>query len=207
MAFDFSKMLKFSQESISSFASKHPHETFYAFAIDGDMLCFNSEESASATLKSYRDKWEQQHRELSSLDDLNVEEKKQAEWLLRALGKHAGIDLNDQAACLAFVNKHRTRSRENGCKYHTPEGIANLRENTGDWEHQGFATLTSKTGFDNDLYQDHYDAAADSDDGHAPDTDYAKAMTALVEGLVAMDVFVSLKRAPDFKASWVDHDY
>jgi hypothetical protein len=111
--------------------------------------------------------------------------------------------LNSEECAAVTLKKYQERWE----RYRTPEGIKELRENSGDWEYQGFARLERKFGFDDQLYQVHYDAAAKSSNGHAPDTEYSKAITELVARLLAMDAFSCLKRSSDFKASWVDHDY
>jgi hypothetical protein len=79
--------------------------------------------------------------------------------------------------------------------------------NTGDWAYQGFADLTEEHGFDAELYNDHYYAAMETDDGHAPNTEYAKTMTSLVEKLKEVKAFELLNVTDDFTATWVDHSY
>jgi hypothetical protein len=207
MAFDIDKMTSFSISAIRAFSERHQSETFYAFAIDASMLCLNSEECAAATLTKYRDKWIQSTRELQSINHMTEADKKESKFVLDLAAKYKGLNLSDAEACLAVINRSRARRREEGCTYFTPQGVLTLRENTGDWEYQGFARLDEKHGFDHLLYSEHYDAAAESDDGHAPDSDYAKAMTSLVSALIAADAFSCLKRSSDFKISWVDHDY
>jgi hypothetical protein len=91
--------------------------------------------------------------------------------------------------------------RIKGCRYSTEEGNRELRDNTGDWAYQGFANLASKHGFDEELYQEHYDAAAESENGHAPYTEYAKAMTELTSALVSTEAFACLRRSAAFTAS------
>ena len=56
------------------------------------------------------------------------------------------------------------------------EEAFDLKMNTGDWAYQSFAELSEENGFDDELYQKHYDKAAMSEDGRAPRTQYANAM-------------------------------
>jgi hypothetical protein len=207
MAFDLKKLTSFSIAAIKAFAKEHPNETFYAFAIDASMLCLNSEECAAATLKQHQDDWDRRTRTLRSMDEMTQEDHRDEKFSLNLAEKYDGLDRSNPEACLAVINKNRTRRREEGCDYRTPDGIRRLRDNTGDWEYQGFADLEEEHGFDHDLYSEHYNAAGESSDGHALKTEYAKTMTALVEALIAADAFACLRRTPDFKATWVDHDY
>lgn len=207
MAFDIEKMTSFSIAAIKAFAKEHPEETFYAFAVDASILCLNSEECAAATLKRYQDDWDRTTRELRSTDEMTEEDHQIEKFSVDLAEKYNGLDRNNAMACLAVINKNRALRRDKGCDYRTLDGIRRLRENTGDWEYQGFADLEEEHGFDHDLYSQHYDAAAESDDGHAPETEYAKAMTALIEALTAANAFTCLRTTPDFKATWVDHDY
>jgi hypothetical protein len=207
MAFDIERLAAFSISAIRSFAESHRDETFYAFAIDADMLCLNSDECASATLRKYRERWKMSTREIQSWSSLTEADMKQERFALDLAAKHSGLDLRDHEASLLVINRSRARRRDEGCLYDTEVGIRALRENTGDWEYQGFAHLRPEHGFDRALYDDHYEAAGDSEDGHAPETEYATAMSRLVAALEVADAFSCLKRSPEFKATWVDHDY
>ncbi len=149
--FDIDRLFTIVRAAIREFAASHSDETFYAFAIDADMLCLNSEEDFAKSLARYQ------------------------------------ADYPD--------------------KYHDEENIQDLKYNTGDWQYQGFFDLEDEHGFDADAYSDHYDEAGASDDGTAPHTPYAKAMSALVAKLRDSDVFEPLKRTDDFRISWVDHSY
>lgn len=149
--FDLDQLFDVVQTSVRDFAASHGDETFYAFAIDADMLCLNSEEDFAESLAKYQ------------------------------------ADYPD--------------------KYNQEENIKDLKYNTGDWLYQGFFDLEDEHGFDSDAYSDHYDQAGASDDGVAPHTEYAKAMSALVDKLKASDAFASLKRTAEFHISWVDHTY
>ena len=54
--FDVEKLTHASTRAISDFVAAHPSETFYAFAVDADMLCFNSLERLDETVAQYRTK-------------------------------------------------------------------------------------------------------------------------------------------------------
>jgi len=54
--FDVEKLTHASTRAISDFVAAHPSETFYAFAVDADMLCFNSLERLEETVAQYRTK-------------------------------------------------------------------------------------------------------------------------------------------------------
>lgn len=149
--FDIHEMTCFAVAAIKDFAAKHPHETFYSFAIDANMLCLNSEEQFAETLAKYQKSYPEHY---SSDDD-----------------------------------------------------VRDLKKNTGDWAYQGFAELDASTGFDADLYDAHYELASSSEEGHAPDSSYAQAMTTLISELGRADAFAPLKRSQDFVATWVDHNY
>ena len=113
--------------------------------------------------------------------------------------------------CLNSLEKHRESVADYRArwpdKYSDPELIADLRRNTGDWEYQGFAELTDDVGFDNVLYNLHYDEAMDADGFHAPWTEYARAMNELVEELSSRNAFDGLNTTMDFKPCWVEHNY
>ena len=85
-------------------------------------------------------------------------------------------------------------------RYTSEQDIEDLRSNTGDWAYQGFFELEAEQGFDHDLYQVHYD------EPHAS-TDYATAMSRLVEALRESTVFDNTRTAPTFYINWVEHDY
>jgi hypothetical protein len=56
-SFNHDLMLGASLTAIESFAKEHIAETFYAFAIDADMLCLNSLQEFEKTLQQYALKW------------------------------------------------------------------------------------------------------------------------------------------------------
>jgi len=55
--FDLDRLLEASVAAISTFATAHRSETFYAFAIDANMLCLNSEEKFAKSLREYQSKY------------------------------------------------------------------------------------------------------------------------------------------------------
>lgn len=207
MAFDVDKLFTDCRAKIQQFARAHPRETFYAFAIDANMLCLNSNEQFARTLHEYQSRWERQTRTIESLAEMSEEDWRDDEFTLKLAQKHKGLDRANETAVLQVINDRRSHRRSKGCDYHKEEGIEGLRDNTGDWAYQGFADMEDQCGFDDDLYNDHYYAAMDSDNGHAPDTEYAIAMTELIDRLRRSDAFDALKRTNDFVVSWVDHSY
>jgi hypothetical protein len=54
VVFDVEKLTEFAMQAITVFASNHADETFYAFAIDADLLCLNSVEQFRITLSEYQ---------------------------------------------------------------------------------------------------------------------------------------------------------
>jgi hypothetical protein len=142
--FNIAKMTASAIEAINRFSVDHKDETFYAFAIDADMLCLNSEEKFSTTLLKYQ----------------------------------------------ASSPEH----------YASEMAITELKNNTGDWEYQGFHQLDQLNGFEYSLYQNHYDEPS-------AESDYALAMTALIAAITASGVISTLKTTDGFYATWVDHNY
>ncbi|MCB9920534.1 MAG: hypothetical protein H6822_00040 [Planctomycetaceae bacterium] len=207
MSFDVDRLLEHCRTSIERFAREHPNETFYAFAIDADMLCLNSLEQFAQTLHAYQSNWDRQTRRIDNISDLTEEDLRDEEFGLKIEAECCGLDRTDDQAVLAVINENRARQRAEGCEYRTDEGVRELRDNTGDWAYQGFADLTDDNGFDSELYSDHYYEAGESDDGHAPNTEYAIAMTELTVRLKQSEAFNPLKRTTDFTVSWVDHSY
>lgn len=54
MPYDIESLTAYAVEAIADLAREHRHETFYAFAIDADLMCLNSVEAFAATLDRYR---------------------------------------------------------------------------------------------------------------------------------------------------------
>jgi hypothetical protein len=207
MAFNVDKMASFCVDAVRSFAERHGDESFYCFAIDANLLCLNSEERAKQTLKNYQENWERKVKELKSIDELSDTVLQDEEWILNFHVNSCGLNRDDKDACLKVINDRRSSRREEGCKYDTPEGIKELRLNTGDWEYQGFAEMNEEHGFDSDLYDEHYDEAMESDDGHSTETEYSKAMSQLISALKNRNAFHPLTLTSDFEGKWIDHKY
>lgn len=70
MGFNIEKMFEASVKAIQRFAKEHKNETFYAFSIDGSMLCLNSLECFAETLKYYQSKWPEEYAEPKNIEDL-----------------------------------------------------------------------------------------------------------------------------------------
>lgn len=66
MSFDVDKLIEYCEAALEAFAKDHQDETFYAFAIDADMLCLNSLEQFEITLKEYQDRWDRRTRPIGS---------------------------------------------------------------------------------------------------------------------------------------------
>ena len=207
MPFDIDKLVAYCQSSVQQFAGDHRDEVFYAFAIDANMLCLNSLEQFAQTLHEYQSRWDRQTREIKAITDMTEEDWREEEFSLELARKYSGLDRNDDQAVLDVINEDRSRRRMEGCEYRSDAGIRSLRDNTGDWAYQGFADMDDEDGFDSDQYNDHYIEAGEADDGHAPHTAYAVAMTELVNRLRSSDIFEPLKLSDDFTISWVDHNY
>jgi Domain of unknown function (DUF4303) len=68
--FDVDNLVDFALIEIKKFAEEHKDETFYAFSIDADMLCLNSEEKFQKTLASYKEKYPKSYNSQEKIDDL-----------------------------------------------------------------------------------------------------------------------------------------
>jgi hypothetical protein len=107
------------------------------------------------------------------------------------------------------LKKYQT---EYPASYQDSEEIDSLKYNTGDWDYQGFYTL--KEGFDEELYNEHYDIAFEhmgiSDaalTAMQQDTPYHHAMSSLLEKLIDSKAFDCLKKTDDFRAFLSEHNY
>ena len=95
-----------------------------------------------------------------------------------------------------------------GENYTTSQQIANLRANTGDWTYQGFSTFSGLSGYDEELYDDHYNIGLDDPwDPRLKATPYGRAMDAVLDNLVQRDAFFVIRRTLDFKVLRVEHSY
>ena len=68
--FDIDKLIDFAQTEIEKFAEEHKDETFYAFSIDADMLCLNSEEKFQKTLVYYQEKYPEFYNSAEEIEEL-----------------------------------------------------------------------------------------------------------------------------------------
>lgn len=75
--FDIPKMTKVATAAIFEFATSHPHEVFYSFAIDANMLCLNSLQQFEITLAEYRDKFPKHYL---SDDDIRELRENTGDW-------------------------------------------------------------------------------------------------------------------------------
>lgn len=63
-------MLNYAMTEIDRFAHTHKRETFYAFAIDANMLCLNSQEAFQESLDRYRAKFPGDYETESEINEL-----------------------------------------------------------------------------------------------------------------------------------------
>lgn len=213
MAFNIPLLLDHSIAAIRKFAEEHPDEHFYAFAIDASLLCLNSEEAFTKKLKSYRDRDERRRRMIADMHEVTAEDIEDFAYDLKC----AKLDVGNRDECREFVfKKHQAlfpyySKREPS--HQSPEHVAALRENTGDWAYQGFATLTEKDGFDDAAYDAHYyhDGGDDLDDENEDEceepSEYSVAMTELIERIQTSGALNALKLTDDFYATLVSHNY
>lgn len=203
MSFDLEKMASVCRREIEKFSRDHQDETFYAFAIDANMLCMNSVEAFEATLGRYRSDWAGRSRTFETWEDLSQRDLDISEHLLGLHEKYSGLDRSNKLACLNVINESRLELAGKGNPYLDEETVRDLRGNTGDWAYQGFWTLSDEQGFNFDAYQLHYDLGADEQASSV----YAAAMEALLETLRDSGVFRAFKKTDDFSIHRVEHDY
>ncbi|WP_281832999.1 hypothetical protein [Vibrio nigripulchritudo] len=202
MAFDLDRLERYCSMVISRFAQQHHQERFYRFAIDEDLLCLNSVEAHGETAVRYQLAWQESVRPLVSWEEVQADSESQR--LIGLLERYQGLDTGDHAACLQAINDERAQKRQEQPvnPYSTPEGLLSLRENTGDWKYQGFATLTDCDGFNWEAVVDHQELDPQSQ----PHSEYAVAMTQLLARLVESGIFQELNVTEDFSAIRVEHD-
>jgi hypothetical protein len=203
MAFDVERLFEFCVAEIKRFAQTHQGETFYAFAVDEGLLCLNSEEAFARTLEKYQENWDHKIRPIERWEELSKWEVSDADQILEYSEEDDGLDRSDQKACLAVINEYRARERARGNQYRTAAGIKTIRQSTGAWAYQGFATMTDSVGFDDAAYQEHYGLSDEEQTTSA----YGIAMDRLVQRLRESGVFECLRKAPDFYATRVEHIY
>lgn len=201
--FDLNRLIDASISAITEFAKKHSQETFYAFALDANMLCLNSLECSEKSLAEYRDKWYQRTRQLSSFEEMTDDDHINDDFYLTSLVEYEIEDLNDKDACLKALNKNRSEERAKGCPYELDAEILDLKMNTGDWYYQGFFDLEEEDGFCDDLYDEHYDANMDS----PTVTEYSKTMLELIKKIEKSGVLQKLNLTKDFTTFLAEHNY
>jgi hypothetical protein len=100
MSFNINKLYAFSVNAIKKFSKEHPDETFYGFAIDADLLCLNSEEAFSNTLKSYVADWDDESGPNPYLNPVEISDLRDntGDWAYQGFAellKENGFDYDD----------------------------------------------------------------------------------------------------------------
>ena len=103
MDFEIETLVDYARDAIESFAAEHPDETFYAFAIDADMLCLNSVEQFEKTLKVYQAKYPKQYHTQKDIEEL---------WWNTGDWEYQGFA--DFGNCEGFVHYHYSDHYELG---------------------------------------------------------------------------------------------
>jgi hypothetical protein len=205
MPFDLSRLVTHSVIAIRAFAKMHAAEHFYAFAIDANLLCLNSIERFEETLKRYQNREDRGRQPLSHWSEITSDDLKEFSYDL----KRGKVDVANIEACKQFAfdlhQKQYAWKSKRSSEYRTPEVVAALRSNTGDWAYQGFAELPESQGFDARAYDEHY--YLDSDPDAQKCSEYAVAMDQLIELLKSSAAFDCLTLSEDFYATRVEHNY
>ncbi len=199
MPFNLKKLLRFCVAEIRHFASKHPDEDFYAFAISGSWLCLNSEQRFAKKVKECQEEWDYKLRPIDKWEDLTEEDLHREEFMLGC----RQVDRSDRRACLAAINERREELRKEGFGFRNPTEITELRENTGDWAYEGFADMVKSGGFAEEAYEKHWYLS----DEEQRTSEYGLAMDALLEQLHKSGGFTCLKTVAAFHATRVEHNY
>ena len=202
MPFDLDKLEDYCKSQIEKFALKHPNEEFYAFAIDADLLCFNSIEKYHKLVKGLKKEWIKSVKPVKRWEDLTAPDLQKYDTVLSLAEQYPGLDRSDKVACLAVVNDGKLNRQKKGNPYEDEEQLQMLKENTGDWAYQGFAKMLKKHGFDVDAYDEHYDM----DEAMQKKSDYALAMEQLISRLNESGIFNKVKTTNDFYALRVEHN-
>ena len=202
MPFDLDKLEEYCNLQIEKFALKHPNEWFYAFAIDADLLCFNSIEKYQKLVNGLSKEWLKSVKPIKRWEDLTVTDHQKYETVLSLAEQYSGLDRSDKVACLAVINDGKLNRQKKGNPYDDEEQLQIMKANTGDWAYQGFATLRKKYGFDPNAYDEHYDMEQDLQ----KKSEYAIAMEELLSRLKENGVFNKLHTTDDFYAIRVEHN-
>ena len=193
--------------AIEGFARQHRAETFYGFAIDASFLCLNSEEKFLETLVQDRERWIEETSRIESIEQVTEDEHNIQSIIMSVDEEYKKRVSSDPIAYLDQINRSRDAKRAKGFDYDDESEQAELKANTGDWAYQGFADLSDCVGWDERLYQYHFDKAGKSNDGGARLTKYSRAMSRLVRRLRESEVFQELNKTDDFYVTWVEHNY
>lgn len=117
-----------------------------------------------------------------------------------------GFSIDANLLCLNSeekFQKYLKYYREKFGGYNTHELIVDLKENTGDWEYQGFAEFDKNSGFNMEKYNEHYHEEED----FQLTSDYSKSMNKVIENLIKSKVFDLLKKTDNFYVNRVEHNY
>ncbi|MGK7925601.1 MAG: hypothetical protein AB4290_10205 [Spirulina sp.] len=97
MTFDLDKLFEYCKKAIEDFSQNHQEETFYGFAIDANLLCFNSLEQLTKTLNECRSQWEKRHKYIEKWEDLTELKDNTGDWCYQGFAEmddEVGFDLN-----------------------------------------------------------------------------------------------------------------
>ncbi len=204
MSFNLDSLLQKSVESIREFSSQHEDETFYAFAIDENLLCLNSVEEFQKTLYRYREKDQHDRRALKSWVEVDERDIKRFDYMFN---RNPTLDQNNPDEVKKFVfeqhNILRELRKDNPPSHQSPGHIALLRASTGDWSYQGFARFSEEDGFDFKAYYKFDDLNGDTK--AQASSKYGVAMKTLIRMIEETGILGLLKRTPNFYATVVSH--
>ncbi len=204
MSFNLNSLLQKSVESIRDFSSQHAHETFYAFAIDENLLCLNSVEEFEKTLYRYREKDQHDRRALKSWVEVDERDIKRFDYMFN---RNPTLDQNNLEEVKKFVleqhNILRELSKDRPPSHQSPGHIALLRANTGDWCYQSFASFSEEDGFDFKAYYKYDDLNGDKK--AQARSKYGVAMKTLIQMIEESGILGLLKRTPNFYSTVVSH--
>jgi hypothetical protein len=204
MPFKMNSLFQKSVESIRDFSSQHANETFYAFAIDENLLCLNSVEEFEKTLCRYREKDQHDRRALKSWVEVDERDIKRFDYKFN--GNHT-LDRNNLDEVKKFVfeqhNILRELRKDDPPSHQSPGHIALLRASTGDWCYQGFASFSEADGFDFNAYYKFNDL--DGDKKAQARSEYGVAMKSLIQMIEESGILGLLNRTPNFYSTVVSH--
>jgi len=204
MSFNLDSLLQKSIESIRDFSSQHANETFYAFAIDENLLCLNSVEEFEKTLHRYREKDQHDRRALKSWVEVDERDIKRFDHMF---AYNRTFDQNNVDEVKKFVfeqhNILRELRKDDPPSHQSPGHIALLRASTGDWCYQGFASFREEDGFDFKAYYKFDDLNGDKK--AQARCEYGVAMKTLIRMIEESGILGLLNRTPNFYSTVVSH--